>query len=110
MARCMRFDTQDRAVLAALDNDFKISIDGETATVTGEMKLTVVRLADDGADRLWLTLTVENGGVLVQCTPTFIGSSKNYKSRQLKSSLQLITGAIPQKNQALGTLVSPQNA
>ena len=60
--------------------------------------------------RLWLTLTVENGGVLVQCTPTFIGSSKNYKSRQLKSSLQLITGAIPQKNQALGTLVSPQNA
>ena len=47
--------------------------------------------------RLWLTLTVENGGVLVQCTPTFIGSSKNYKSRQLKSSLQLITGAIPQK-------------
>ncbi len=38
-----------------------------------------------------------NGGVLVQCTPTFIGSSKNYKSRQLKSSLQLITGAIPQK-------------
>jgi len=53
--------------------------------------------------RLWLTLTVENGGVLVQCTPTFIGSSKNYKSRQLKSSLQLITGAIPQENQALGT-------
>jgi hypothetical protein len=42
--------------------------------------------------RLWLTLTVENGGVLVQCTPTFIGSSKNYKSRQLKSSLQLLTG------------------
>ena len=60
--------------------------------------------------RLRRTLTVENGGVLVQCTPTFIGSSKNYKSRQLKSSLQLITGAIPQKNQALGTLVSPQNA
>jgi hypothetical protein len=60
--------------------------------------------------RLWLTLTVENGGVLVQCTPTFIGSSKNYKSRQLKSSLQLLTGAITQKNQALGTLVSPQNA
>jgi len=53
--------------------------------------------------RSWLTLTVENGGVLVQCTPTFIGSSKNYKSRQLKSSLQLITGAIPQKDQALGT-------
>ena len=60
--------------------------------------------------RLWLTLTVENGGILVQCTPTFNGSSKNYKSRQLKSSLQLITGAIPQKNQTLGTLVSPQNA
>jgi len=33
-------------------------------------------------------VTVENGGVLVQCTPTFIGSSKNYKSRQLKSSQQ----------------------
>ena len=39
---------------------------------------------------------------LVQCTPIFIGSSKNYKSRQLKSSLQLITGAIPEK---IGRLV-----
>jgi hypothetical protein len=45
-------------------------------------------LLSKAAQAVWLTLTVENGGVLVQCTPTFIGSSKNYKSRQLKSSLQ----------------------
>ena len=59
--------------------------------------------------RLWLTLTMENGGVLVQCTPTFIGSSKNYKSRQQRFAA-INNWRYTAKNQALGTLVSPQNA
>jgi hypothetical protein len=42
MARCMRFDEQDKRALRALD-EFNISADGETATVTGEMAVTVVR-------------------------------------------------------------------
>jgi hypothetical protein len=45
----MRLDDQDKAVLRALD-DFTISADGETATIEGEMKVTMVRpAADDGA-------------------------------------------------------------
>ena len=51
MARCMRFNEQDRAALRALD-DFTISADGETATVAGEMEIEIVRLAHDGGDRL----------------------------------------------------------
>ena len=47
MAQYMRFDDQDRAALRALD-DFAISADGETATVAGEMKVELVRPADDG--------------------------------------------------------------
>ena len=47
MARCMRFDGRDKAALRALD-DFTISADGETATVTGEMELEIVRPADAG--------------------------------------------------------------
>ena len=33
MARCMRLDDQDKRALRALDDDFTISADGETATV-----------------------------------------------------------------------------
>ena len=51
MARCMRFDDQDRAALRALD-DFAISRDGEIATVAGDMKVELVRPADDGGGRL----------------------------------------------------------
>ena len=50
MARCRRFNEQDRAALRALD-DFTISADGETATVAGEMEIEIVRLAHDGGDR-----------------------------------------------------------
>jgi hypothetical protein len=60
MARCMRFDEQDKAALRVLD-DFTISADGETATVAGEMEIEIVRLAHDGGDRLWLTITLPGG-------------------------------------------------
>ena len=60
MARCMRFDDQDKAALRALD-DFTISADGETATVAGEMEIEIVRLAHDGGDRLRLTITLPGG-------------------------------------------------
>ena len=60
MARCLRFDNQDRAALRALD-DFTISGDGEIATVAGEMKVEVVRPADDGGGRLWLTIRLPGG-------------------------------------------------
>ena len=60
MARCMRFDDQDKAALRALD-DFTISADGETATVAGEMEIEIVRVAHDGGDQLWLTITLPGG-------------------------------------------------
>jgi len=60
MARCMRFDNQDRPALRALDH-FTISADGEIATVAGEMKVEVVRPADDGGGRLWLTIRLPGG-------------------------------------------------
>ena len=60
MARC-RLDAQDRAALRALDDGFVISADGETATVTGEMEITVVRPADDGGARFWLTIRFPSG-------------------------------------------------
>jgi hypothetical protein len=56
----MKFNAQDEAMLHALDDDFKIS-DNETAAVTGEMRVTVTRPADD---RLWLRLTFPGGEVL----------------------------------------------
>ena len=61
MARCMRFDEQDKRALRALDSDFTISTDGETATVAGEMEIEIVRVAHDGGDRLWLTITLPGG-------------------------------------------------
>ena len=64
MTRNIRFDTQDRAALAALDSDFTISADGETARVTGEMEVEFVRPADDGGARFWLTIRFPSGETL----------------------------------------------
>jgi hypothetical protein len=64
MARHIRFDAQDRAALAALDSDFTISADGETATVAGEMEVVMVRPADDGGARFWLTIRFPGGETL----------------------------------------------
>jgi hypothetical protein len=63
MARCMKFDDQDRTALRALD-DFTIapiSPDGEVATVKGEMKVEFARLAYDGGSQLYLTITLPSG-------------------------------------------------
>ena len=60
MERHMRLDAQDRAALHALA-DFTISPDGETAMVAGEMEIEIVRLAHDGGDQLWLTITLPGG-------------------------------------------------
>ena len=59
MAQHLQFDDQDKAALHALDNDFTISSDGETATVTGEMQVELIRLAD--GNRFKLTITFPNG-------------------------------------------------
>ena len=64
MTRNMRFDEQDKAALAALDRDFVISADGETATVSGEMEVEIVRPADDGGARFWLTIRFPSGETL----------------------------------------------
>jgi hypothetical protein len=61
MARHLQFDDQDKRALRALDADVAISADGETATVAGEMGIEIVRPADDGGDRLWLTITLPGG-------------------------------------------------
>lgn len=64
MARCMQFDAQDRAALRKLDDDFTFSNDGETASITGEMTVEIVRPADDGGARLWLTIRFPGGETL----------------------------------------------
>jgi hypothetical protein len=61
MTRYMRFDAEDKAILHALDDDFAISSDGETATVAGEMTVKVTRPIDNGGTQLWLTLTLPGG-------------------------------------------------
>jgi hypothetical protein len=61
MPRHMKFDAQDKAALRALDSDFVISADGETATVAGEMEVVIVRPADD---RFQLTLKFPGGETL----------------------------------------------
>ena len=60
MAQHLQFDAQDRAALAALD-EFTISADGETARVTGEMEVVIVRPADDGGARFRLTIKSPGG-------------------------------------------------
>jgi hypothetical protein len=64
MARCMRFSGQDKLVLRALDTDFVISADGETATVTGEMEVKIVRPDHDGGAQFWLTIKFPSGETL----------------------------------------------
>ena len=61
VARHIRFDDQDKRALRALDNDFTISTDGETATVGGEMEVVIVRPPDDGGARFWLTIRLPGG-------------------------------------------------
>ena len=58
MTKCMPFDNRDKAALRALD-EFEISDDGETATVTGEMEVTVVR--PEGGDQFWLKFKFASG-------------------------------------------------
>ena len=48
MAKCMPLDEMDKRALRALDSDFTFSSDNETATVSGEMEVEIVRPADDG--------------------------------------------------------------
>ena len=60
MARC-RLDDQDKAALHKLDDDFTISADGEVAKVVGEMEVEIVRPADDGGARFWLTIKFPGG-------------------------------------------------
>jgi hypothetical protein len=62
MPQHMRLDAQDRQALRALDTDFVISADGETATVAGEMEVVVVRPVD--GDQFWLTITFPGGETL----------------------------------------------
>ena len=60
MAQRLQFDAQDQAALRALDSDFTIDAAGEVATVTGEMEVEFIRLADDGGNRFRLTITFPN--------------------------------------------------
>jgi hypothetical protein len=62
MTRCV-LDDRDRAALRALE-DFAISSDGETATVAGEMEITVTRPVDDDGTRFLLTIRFPGGGTL----------------------------------------------
>ena len=64
MTRNMRFDDQDKRALRALDDTFTISTDGETATVAGEMEVVIVRPAEDGGARFWLTIRFPGGETL----------------------------------------------
>jgi hypothetical protein len=64
MARCLPLNDRDKAALRALDNDFTINADGETATVAGEMEVCVVRPADDGGAWFWLTIKFPGGETL----------------------------------------------
>jgi hypothetical protein len=59
----MQLDDRDKAALRALD-DFVISVDGEIASIKGEMKVEVVRLADDDGARFLLTIRFPSGEAL----------------------------------------------
>ena len=50
----IRFDSQDRAALAKLDDDFAINADGEVATISGKLEVEIMRLAGDGGDQFRL--------------------------------------------------------
>ena len=64
MASCIQFDDRDKRALRKLDTDFVISDDGETATVAGEMEVTVVRPVDADGARFWLRLKFPGGETL----------------------------------------------
>jgi hypothetical protein len=64
MPRYMRLDDQDKAALRKLDNNFEFNIDGERAVISGEMEVEIVRPANDGGARLWLTITFPNNETL----------------------------------------------
>jgi hypothetical protein len=57
----MRLDAQGNAALRALDDDFTINADGETAVINGGMEIVLVRPADD---RFQLTLEFPSGETL----------------------------------------------
>jgi hypothetical protein len=57
----IQLNTQDRAVFAALDDDFAVSEDGLSATVTGNMKFTVTRSAAGGIEQYKLKLELPSG-------------------------------------------------
>ena len=61
MSQRLQFNTEDRAALAALDTDFAISPGGEHASISGEMEITVERLADDAGNQFLLTITFPGG-------------------------------------------------
>jgi hypothetical protein len=50
----VRLDLQDRAALRALDSDFAIDAGGEIATIAGDIKIEIIRVA---GDRFQLTIT-----------------------------------------------------
>jgi hypothetical protein len=43
----MRLDDKDKAMLAALDEDFIVSADGETATISEDIRIHITRPADN---------------------------------------------------------------
>jgi hypothetical protein len=57
----MQFDDRDKRALHALDNDFSISADGETASIAGEMEIKIARHAHDSGDQFWLTIRLPDG-------------------------------------------------
>ena len=59
MARNLSLDSQDRAALRKLDDDFVFSADGEHAVISGEMEITVERLNE--GNQLLLTITFPSG-------------------------------------------------
>jgi hypothetical protein len=64
MAQRLPLDDQDRAALAALDDTFVVTPDGEAATATGEMEVEITRPADDGGARFRLTIKFPGGETL----------------------------------------------
>jgi hypothetical protein len=61
LARCMKFDDRDKAALHALDDTFTVNNNGEVASIAGEMEVTIIRPADDGGARFWLTIKFPSG-------------------------------------------------
>ena len=61
MARLLQLDAQDKQALHALDTSFTFNNNYEIATVIGEMEINMIRPADDGGARFWLTITLPGG-------------------------------------------------